>query len=196
MLHGRGADEEDLLGLASYLDERLAVVSARAPYPFEYGGGFTWYDIDETGVPDPEMFRTSYDRLTAFVKEVLDGYPIDRSNLFLLGFSMGSMLSFSLALTRPELFRGVIANSGYVPEGTDLVLRWNELASTAFFIAHGTFDPVIPVGLGRRTRDQFQTSNASWVYREYPMGHEISPESLTDAAQWLKELLDNQQDNP
>ena len=189
MLHGRGADEGDLLGLAPYLDERLLVISARAPYAFQYGGGFTWYNIDENGSPDLEMFHSSYDRLSAFVGEVLERYPVERDRIFLLGFSMGTMMSLALSLTRPYLFRGVIANSGYVPEGTGLSFRWDELSSTAFFIAHGTFDPVIPVDMGRRTRDLFQSSNASWAYTEYPMAHEIGPESLTDAADWLKRQL-------
>ena len=41
MLHGRGADEEDLLGLSTYLDQRFLYISARAPFGFQYGGGYT-----------------------------------------------------------------------------------------------------------------------------------------------------------
>ena len=190
MLHGRGADEEDLLGLSPHLDDRLLIISARAPYPFSFGGGYTWFDIDETGIPEPGMFQSSYDRLISFTEDVLKNYPVDEQRMFLLGFSMGTMMSYVLALTEPHLFRGVIANSGYVPEQTGLVLKWKELSKVDFFIAHGTFDPAIPVDLARRTRDLFQSSNASVTYREYPMGHEISPESLSDIARWLKVRLD------
>ncbi len=42
LLHGRGADENDLLGLSQYFDERLAIFSIRAPYPFEFGGTRTF----------------------------------------------------------------------------------------------------------------------------------------------------------
>jgi phospholipase/carboxylesterase len=190
LLHGRGADEEDLLGLADVLDDRLLLLSPRAPYPFGYGGGFTWYDVGEVGEPEPEMFRQSYDRLSIFVSDALARYPIDPAKLFLFGFSMGTVMSFALSLTQPSLFRGVVANSGYVPERTDLRFRWKELERTDFLIIHGTQDPVIPVAFGRRSDELFRTSNAPYQYREYPMAHQISEESLGDINAWLRTRLD------
>jgi phospholipase/carboxylesterase len=190
MLHGRGANEEDLLGLAPYLDERFFILTVRAPFPFPYGGGFTWYDIGTVGTPEPTMFKESYEKLSAFVHDALANYPIDPPHLYLLGFSMGTVMSYSLALTQPSLFRGVIANSGYVPEGTHLPLQWNESTNVEFFIAHGAADPVIPVQFGRRAKELFSKTNVRFTYREYPMGHQISQESLTDFAGWLKDRLD------
>ena len=189
MLHGRGADEEDLIGLARYYDPRLLVLSVRAPYPFEHGGGFTWYEVGAVGTPDPAMFRLSYDRLSTFVDDALNAYPVDRSRVYLLGFSMGTVMAFALSLTRPELFRGVIANSGYVPEGTHLSLRWRDLGNLACFIGHGREDPVIPIEFARRAKRLFEESNARLEYREYSMAHEIGEESLRDSAAFLGELL-------
>ncbi len=188
LLHGRGADEDDLLGLSAFLDERLVIISARAPFPFSYGG-YHWYDADDDGTPETQTFRTSYEKLEALVADSLKHYQIDGGRLFLFGFSMGTAMSFALALSRPGLFRGVAANSGYVPEGTSLVYRWRDLSATAFSIAHGTEDPVIPVVLARRARDLFAQSNAEVSYREYPMAHEISQESLDDASAWLRKLI-------
>jgi phospholipase/carboxylesterase len=190
MVHGRGANEEDLPGLAARLDRRLFVVSVRAPYPFAYGGGYTWYDVGTVGAPEPTMFRESYERLSQFVDEALRDYPIDPTRLFLLGFSMGTVMSLALGLSRPGLVRGVSANSGYIAEGTHLRYRWNELAGTSFFLAHGTLDPVIPIGMARRAKELLASSNAPYAYREYPMAHQISEESLGDIAQWLQPLLD------
>ncbi len=190
MLHGRGADEEDLLGLADVMDERFLLLSPRAPYPFGYGGGFTWYDVGEVGTPDPEMFHESYDRLSTFVTDALAKYPIDPAKVFLFGFSMGTVMSFALSLTQPSLYRGVGANSGYVPEQTDLQLRWKELDSTDFLIIHGTLDPVIPVAFGRRSDELFRQSNAHYQYREYTMAHQISDESLGEITGWLRHRLD------
>jgi phospholipase/carboxylesterase len=189
MIHGRGADEEDLIGLADSYDRRLLVLSVRAPFPFPYGGGFTWYDVGSVGTPDPQMFRESYEKLSQFVDEALDSYPVDRSRVYLLGFSMGTVMSYALSLTRPELFRGVVANSGYVPEGTHLVLRWQDLGNLPYFIAHGTDDPVIPVDFARRARQLFRESNAPVTYREYPMGHQISQESILDSSAFLGGLI-------
>ena len=193
LLHGRGADEGDLLGLASYLDERLLILSVRAPHQFEFGGGYTWYDAGETGATEPTMFRSSYDKLTTFVDDALVHYPVDKRQLYLLGFSMGTVMSYALALSRPATFRGVIANSGYVAEDTHLTYLWNEIASIDFFIAHGTEDPVIPVQRARRARQLLEGGNAHLEYREYPMAHQISEESLGDFSRWLEQRLDNPQ---
>jgi len=189
MLHGRGADEEDLIPLAEQYDPRLLVLSVRAPFPFPYGGGFTWYDVKSSATPDPVMFRQSYEKLSQFVDDARGAYPVDPSRVFLLGFSMGTVMAYALSLARPGLFRGVIANSGYVPEGTYLDLRWKDLRNSAFFIAHGTEDPVIPVDLARRARTLFASSEAAVTYREYVMGHQITGESVRDSALFLDGLL-------
>lgn len=190
MLHGRGADEEDLLGLSSYLDPRFLYISARAPFAFQYGGGYTWYDIGEVGVPLPGMFDESYEKLEQFVDDALQNYPVDRSRVYLFGFSMGTVMSYALSLTKPELFRGVSANSGYVPEGTSLSFRWRDLAGKEFRIAHGEYDSVIPVQMARRAKELFAQSNATVDYREYPMDHQISDESVSDIAGWISGSLD------
>ena len=189
MLHGRGADEEDLLGLASYYDRRLMIVSVRAPFPFSPEGGYTWYDLGIVGAPEPEKFRSSYEKLVQLVDDVLAQYPVDRQRVYLLGFSMGTVMAYALSLTRPGLFRGVLAHSGYVPDGTALPFRWQELGHLHYFIAHGTEDPVIPVDFARHARELFSASNAIVDYREYPIGHQISEESLQDSAAFLNGLL-------
>jgi phospholipase/carboxylesterase len=185
LLHGRGANEEDLLGLAEYLDERLFIVSARAPFAFQFGGGYTWYDLEEVGKPEPAMFRTSYAKVRQFVEDVGKGYPVDRSRIFLGGFSMGTVMSLAIGLTEPSAVHGVVANSGYVPEDTDLRFAWDEVRGKPFFVTHGTYDPVIPVSFGRRTKELLEKAHATLTYREYDMGHQISEESLNDLMTWI-----------
>ena len=189
MLHGRGTNEDDLLGLAEYLDPRFLIVGARAPFPFEFGG-FAWYQISDIGTPDAGQFEESYDRLSKFVQDVKAGYPVDPGRIFLLGFSMGSIMSLALSLSKPGLFNGVVAHSGYVPENASLKFRWDELAGLGVFVAHGIDDPVIPIEFGRRTRDLLTKSPADLTYREYPIGHTISEESLADFSSWLRKRLE------
>jgi len=191
LLHGRGANEDDLLGLADRLDERVFLVAARAPFPFQYGG-FTWFDIVDAGSPEPGMFAESYQRLSQFWDDVKNGYPIDPSRMFLLGFSMGTMMSYLIALTKPRTVAGVAANSGYIPENVSLKFQWDKVAGMPFYVAHGVLDPVIPVKLGRRAKALLEDAKADLVYREYPMGHEISQENLSDMTTWLTEKLGGQ----
>jgi phospholipase/carboxylesterase len=189
-LHGRGADEEDLLGFAPSLDPRFFIVSARAPYPFPSSGGFTWYDLGEDGTPGPAMFKSSYDMLVTFMDDVRRGYPVDPTRVFLFGFSMGTVMSYALALTHPEHIRGIVAHSGYIPEGTFLRFRWADLSQIEFMVAHGTQDHVIPIHLAHRARELLTHAHAPLLYREYPIAHSISEESLSESSAWLRQLAD------
>ncbi|HCV43736.1 MAG TPA: hypothetical protein DGH68_09660 [Bacteroidetes bacterium] len=189
MLHGRGADEEDLLGLSPYLDKRFLILSVRAPYPFEYSGGFTWYDIDAVGTPDPAMFKSSCDKLSAFVGDALARYPIDKKQVYLFGFSMGTVMAYAMAFTQPDLFRGIVANSGYIAEGTHLTYRWDQLDNVEFFVTHGTQDPIIPIQIAGRAKQLLEAGRVRFEYKEYPMAHQIGEESLQDFSLWLTHRL-------
>lgn len=189
LLHGRGANEDDLLGLAEYLDERLFIISARAPFDFQSGGGYTWYDILDIGRPEPKMFSESYKKLVQFFEDIKKGYAVDPAKVFFCGFSMGTMMSYAIALTHPDAVAGVIANSGYVPEETDLKFHWDKVKRKPFFVAHGTFDPVIPVMFSRRAKALLEQAQAAVWYREYDMGHQITEETLNDMMSWLTQHL-------
>jgi len=189
-LHGRGADENDLLSLSEFFDERFLFISVRAPFRFEYGG-FTWYEIHEAGKPDEKMFPESYDALSEFLDEMKNEFPMDETKIFLFGFSMGTVMAYSLALTRPNEIAGVIANSGYIVEGTHLDYEWEKLSeknAPKFFVTHGLYDPVLPVLFGRRAKQLLEQHNAIIEYKEYPMEHQISEESLGDIVEWMKKL--------
>ncbi|HUN64535.1 MAG TPA: alpha/beta hydrolase-fold protein [Bacteroidota bacterium] len=189
LLHGRGADENDLLSLADYLDERLFLVSVRAPFQFPAGGGYTWYDLLEVEKPEPKMFDESYQKLIRFMDDICREYPVDPARLFLCGFSMGTIMSYALALTKPGTFAGVIANSGYVPEQAGLTFDWHQIRRKPFFVSHGLYDPVIPVSFGRRAKDLLQKAEADLSYREYESGHQFGEDVLNDIMRWLPRYI-------
>lgn len=191
LLHGRGTNEDDLLGLADYLDPRFFVVSVRAPHRFQQEfGGYTWYEIQKVGTPHPQQFEDSYKRLVQFIDDVKNGYPIDPGRVFLLGFSMGSIMSFAVALSMPQAVRGIVAHSGYIPENTSLQFAWDRLQQLSVFVAHGVHDPVIPIHSGRRVQELLSKTSADLTYKEYPIPHTISEESLSDLSSWLQKVLD------
>ncbi len=171
MLHGRGADEMDLFSLAYDLDPRLEVFSVRAPHRFLWGG-FTWFELLPDNSVDVESFRGSMNELLAFVQN------FSGRKIYLFGFSMGTIMAYSIALTHPELAGGVIAFSGFAPNELRDEYKLNELQ-----------DPIIPIEKARATKELFASSNASVEYHEYEMSHEINQESLMDASKWLIERL-------
>jgi phospholipase/carboxylesterase len=189
MLHGRGADENDLFGLSQYLDERLFNISVRAPFSFQFGGGYTWYDIIDIGTPEAKMFDESYKKLVQFLEDVKKGYPIDPAKIILFGFSMGAMMSFALTLAQPDSIYGVVANSGLLPEDTDLKFEWNKIKGKPFFVAHGKHDSIIPISLAHRAKELLTKAGADLTYREYEMDHQIDEESLNDIMSWLSKHI-------
>jgi phospholipase/carboxylesterase len=191
LLHGRGTNEDDLLGLMDFLDPRFFVISARAPYRFEEGmGGYTWFGLQEIGKPDQEQFGEAYRRLNQFIDDVKTGYPIDPGRVFLFGFSMGSIMSFAVALTRPNAVRGIVAHSGYIPESVSLQFAWKQFTGLSVFVAHGIHDPIIPIQKARRSQELLSQTGADLTYKEYPIAHTISEESLADVSFWLQKRLD------
>lgn len=188
LLHGRGADEHDLLPLAQSLDPRFMVISARAPHG--RFGGYHWYDLLDLGVPEPASYAVGLQRLQQFVQEVLRTYPVAGDQLYLLGFSQGAMMSDSLLLTQPERVAAAVLLSGYLPLDQNLPVQTEQLAGKPVFIGHGTADRVLSVALGRRARDFLHQAGADLTYQEYAIAHQIGGQELQDVAAWLSAHLD------
>lgn len=197
LLHGVGSNEHDLFALAPYLDARFLIVSARAPVALDYGG-YGWFRIDFTPqgmVADVEQARESLRLLPGFVDELVETYGADAGRVYLLGFSQGAMMSLALTLTRPEMVAGLVAMSGRLPrQALEVEPDREALKGKPVLVTHGLYDPVLPVENGRDIRDHLAALPVELTYREYPMQHEVSPESLRDVAGWLTERLDSDRD--
>jgi phospholipase/carboxylesterase len=176
-LHGRGADEQDLFPLLDALDpdRRLHGYTPRAPLALPPGGAH-WYVVPRVGYPDPETFAEGYGALTQW----FDALPFAAGDIVLGGFSQGAVMSYALGLGegRPRT-RALIALSGFIPT----VEGWEPALSPPFppiAIAHGTYDPVIPVEFGRQARDRLEAAGADVWYRESPIEHSIDPQVVLE----------------
>lgn len=192
LLHGIGADEHDLFPLAAHLDPRLEVVSLRAPY--DYYSGHAWFHLDVRPggelVPDVAQARATLADLVRWVAAAPGRYGTDPRRTFLLGFSQGAMMSLGALCTAPERVAGVVALSGRSPKGLfDCPAQREETARVPLLVAHGTLDDVLPVASGRAIRDEFQALSKDFGYREFPIGHGISPDELELVASWLTKHL-------
>lgn len=191
LLHGRGADENDLLGLADWLDPRLTVVSVRAPFPL--GPGYHWYDLVQIGAAEPVSYAAARARLTAWLDTLAPAHGLDPARVYLLGFSQGAVMTAGLLLdptglkSRPA---GAVLLSGYLPLDQHPPRVAGALAGVPIFIGHGRQDPLIPVDFGRQARDTLTGLGAAVTYREYPIPHTIGEAELADIATWLTARLD------
>jgi len=192
LLHGLGADEEDLFGLAPWLDPRLLVVSARAPHEAQ-PMGYSWFDIDFGEFPPRIDFQhvvESRGAILHLVEEAVRSHGADPSRVWLVGFSQGASMATACALARPEMLRGVVAHSGRLTRRAVPTLPAPALSGFPVLWQHGRADPVVPVAFGHEARDVLGGLGMRVDYREYPIGHEISEESLRDLCGWLGRQVD------
>jgi phospholipase/carboxylesterase len=183
-LHGRGSNEQDLIGLASHLPEGLLWISPRAPLTLG-PDSYEWYRVRIIGRPDPAQVASALETIDHFIDEILSVYPIDPNKLFLLGFSQGSLLSMCYALEHPSRITGVIAQSGYIPGHINLEINETQVRNKPFILIHGTQDTMIPIEWGRASRDRLQTLGVNLTYHEFQMGHTVSLDSLEMISEWL-----------
>lgn len=190
--HGRGADEHDLLALADVLDpnRRLHVVSPRAPLTPPGSSGFHWYLVPRVGHPDPATFRQAFESLAALHDELWQRTGIGPERTVLGGFSMGAVMSYSLALAaRRPAPAGIMAFSGFIPtvEGWEADIA--DRAAMHVFIAHGARDPVISIDFARQAAAVLREGGLRVDYHEGQGSHHIDPSQLEPARAWLAETL-------
>jgi phospholipase/carboxylesterase len=189
--HGRGADERDLLGLADVLDpeRRLHVVTPRAPLTLPGSPGFHWYVVPRVGFPDPGTFHAAFNALAALHDELWERTGIGPDRTVFGGFSMGSVMSYSMGLSaeRPQS-AGLLIFSGFIPtvEGWQPDLNRNDMP---VFIAHGRRDPVMNIEFARQARQLLEGAGFPVEYHESDGGHFIDPDHIPNAVTWLRERL-------
>jgi thioredoxin 1 len=193
LVHGYGADEQDLGGLLPYLDPEgvFAAVMPRAPISAPGTPGYMWYDMAGGAADVTDQFVTALDALDAVVDEQCEALGFDRAGAIFAGFSQGGGLALALGLyTAPDGRTrvppaGVLAMSPAAMTGpVDEAAR-----SVPVLVQHGTNDPLIPVQRSRDLARDLREFGIPTVYREYPMEHQVAIEGLRDARSWLGEVV-------
>jgi phospholipase/carboxylesterase len=190
--HGRGTDENDLLGLADALDpeRRLRVVSARGPLEVPGWPGYHWYLVPKVGYPDRASFDASRAALGELHDVLWEGPGPGPERTVLAGVSMGAVMSHAMGWSaeRPAV-AGVLAFSGFVPTVAGWKPSLEDRSGTRAFLAHGTRDPVIEIGFGRAARDLLLAGGVDVTYLESDAVHTIDPATVPVAAAWLAATL-------
>ena len=191
LLHGRGADENDLFPLLDMLDpeRRLLGVTPRGPLALPPGGAH-WYQVMQVGYPDPSTFFPTYERLTTWFDSFLAERGLTHDKVLLGGFSQGGVMSYALGLgdgrPRPA---ALLPFSCFIPTVEGFGLDLADLDGYPVAIGHGTHDPIIEVGWGRKAKEILEGAGAAVTYRESPMPHTIDPEWVGALAGFVKEAL-------
>ncbi|KGL62886.1 alpha/beta hydrolase [Polaribacter sp. Hel1_85] len=191
LLHGYGSNEQDLFSFAEELPDEFLIISAQAPLPMG-GRSYAWYSInfdDKNGkFSDLIQAKESIDKIAVFIDEIKTKYNTNPEKTFLLGFSQGAILSYSLSFFYPNKVQHVIALSGYV--NTELLPETiSKEIKTDYYGSHGSVDQVLPVEWARKNKPFLDNLGLNNVYSEYPVGHGVAPQNFYSFRKWIEERL-------
>ncbi|WP_166382956.1 MULTISPECIES: alpha/beta hydrolase [unclassified Polaribacter] len=191
LLHGYGSNEQDLFSFAEELPDNLLIVSAQAPYTMG-SGAYAWYAINFDEIngkfSDLKQAKESVDKIAVFVDEIKAKYKTDPNNTFLLGFSQGAILSYSLSFFYPNKVQHVIALSGYINKEL-LPTNISKEITTNYYCSHGTVDQVLPIDWARESKPFLDNLGFNNTYSEYPVGHGVAPQNFYSFKTWIEERL-------
>ena len=189
LIHGIGSNEQNMFPLIAGLEEKYFIFSIRGP--ISHPPGFAFFTIEGYGKPHQEVFKQSLGQLTDFLDYASNKYPIDKNQLFLLGFSQGAILSMSLALTLGNKIKGIVALSGYIPKIVSEDYEIQSVKELSVFISHGEVDQILPYQWGMEAQEYFKTLGADVTFRSYHESHTVSIQNQQDVIQWIQEKIES-----
>ncbi len=193
LLHGYGADGNDLIGLASYWARELphvGFVSPHAPFPCEMSPqGRQWFSL---GDRSPESMLTG----TRMAAQVIDGFIDDElqrlnltpNKLALVGFSQGTMMSLFVGPRRAEQIAGIVGYSGRLvaPE----LLAGEIKTKPPVTLVHGAADEMVPAAALEQAVTGLQAVGIEAASQMRPgLGHSIDDEGLRIGLSFLRQVL-------
>jgi phospholipase/carboxylesterase len=206
-LHGLGADGHDFEPIVPELmlpsELPLRFVFPHAPVrPVTLNGGMAmraWYDIlslerdapmDEAGV------RESAGILNALIARERER-GLDAGRIVVAGFSQGGAIAIHAALRYPEKLAGLMGLSTYLPLSDAFEAEVLQNPQCGFrdlpiFMAHGSFDPMLPMELGQGSARLLTESGFTVEWHDYPMAHAVCAEEIRDIRNWLLSVFSNQ----
>lgn len=200
-LHGLGADGHDFEPIVPELrlpeNLPLRFVFPHAPTrPVTINGGMSmraWYDIftlDKEGSADDVGIRASSELLDALISREQER-GMDSASIVLAGFSQGGAVVLHNALRTRLKLAGLMALSTYLPLRKKIdaeVVNNSQAGDTSLpvFMAHGSFDPMIPMEGGRGSANVLETLGYTVEWHEYPMAHAVCPQEIADISRWLR----------
>jgi phospholipase/carboxylesterase len=200
LMHGLGADGHDFESLVPELrlpaSPKVRWVFPHAPVrPVTINGGLrmrAWYDIvaiDRRAPEDEDGIRESAEAVFGLVRRERErGIAADR--IVLAGFSQGGAMALFAGLRWPERLAGVVALSAYLPLAARIEKEAHPAnAAASVFMAHGTFDPVVPLPLGEGSRDLLRSRGLDVEWHTYPMPHSVCADEARDLRGWLLRAL-------
>lgn len=199
-LHGLGADGHDFEPMVAELDlpsnHGIRFVFPHAPVrPITINRGMAmrgWYDVAENDLTRREDEAGIRDSARVLSEHIAGqgALGIDSRRIVVAGFSQGGAVALFAGLRHHEPLGGILALSTYLPLPMTLPAEASPAnGSVPIFMAHGSFDPIIPAHQGEASARLLKASGYRVEWRSYPMPHSVCEEEVADISRWLRQRL-------
>ncbi|MEK9672522.1 MAG: dienelactone hydrolase family protein [Rhodospirillaceae bacterium] len=194
LLHGVGADGDDLINLATYFGKVLHKAVFIAPNaPFRFDGapsGHQWFSIaDPSKEQKLEGVLMSAPILNLLIDHLLEEYGLDESKMAIVGFSQGCMMALHVAPRRAKQLAAVIGYSGALI-GADL-LPGEMKTKPPVLLMHGNMDPIVPPDMMRHAEDTLKAAGIPVAAYLCPnLGHGLDDMCIQLGMEFLAEMFD------
>ena len=199
-LHGLGANGNDFMGVVDQLglpvDHKVRFIFPNAPYihvtvnqGMKMRGWYDIYDLNLLRKEDEQGVKKSQVLLEDLINNEIE-QGISTKRIILAGFSQGGAIALYTGLRYFRSLAGIIVLSSYLPLLDKFVAaEFPDNRSTPIFIAHGLFDPVVPLNAGKTTCQQLQSEDYKIEWNTYPMAHTIALEEITAIGAFINRCL-------
>ena len=191
-LHGYGASGEDLINIGEHWKKTIPdtiFYSPNAPFICDINPlGYQWFPlIDRTKKELEEGLQTAYPYVEEFTKKILKKHTLNFNNLFVVGFSQGTILSLYNFTKGKNQIGGIVGYSGLLYDNDNI--NQNEI-SFPILLYHGKDDEVINSNFTTEAEQILTTKgfNVNAVIRE-KLGHGIDQNGLKKGEEFIKNLL-------
>ena len=177
LLHGTGADEHDLLGLAKALDPAASVLSPRGMH-LEAGMN-RFFERYPDGTFNEASIDQAVSELAEFLEAAIIEYQLDRNEILAAGFSNGANTAAALMVQHPELLSGAALFGSTKPYRE---VGKVDLTGKRIWLANGDLDSYAPVAASEAWVEELQGFGAEVKWLRHSGGHQISHQHVDQIA--------------
>ena len=171
-LHGTGADEHDLDGLAQAINPQATIIGLRGDVNEQ--GMLRWFKRHQPGVFDEEDLKVRAKKLAAWLPQLAQKENIQLEEALFVGFSNGANMLAALLQRHPGVIKKAALLHGQIPLPEQSI----PTQEAQVFVSAGETDPLIPYEESKRLAKQLQKSNATVEFFTHPGGHQITREEV------------------
>ena len=181
LLHGWTGDESSMWLFVKDRIKNHFIFSPRAPYPSknQLKGGYSWTLLHTDHWPEVDDFIFSAKELLSLIESLSKQYEGNFDVVNVVGFSQGAALGYVFSMIYPEKVRRLVALAGFLPDGSEKLLKHDQLQGLPILIEHGIKDDIVPIELARKAKGKLLKAGAEIDFIQLHGGHTVTKRGIS-----------------